>query len=348
MLGVNRRVSWAILLSVLSAFGMATRGASTELPLISLIASLEHRGKNTMTTMPRDSEADQAFIRMLEAFVAGDEASAMVAVPLAGYEVKRISQTGRQYTVLVDAADAIGPTIVLASAPQRDLIFEAPHGVADRATDIQSALGLTRLGARALILAGAHRCAASSSSVCSGKTRICGDGRERYRTSDVAHNVGTRFHMAHTILARAWPKATVVQLHGFGAKGSDSWVVISDTSKESRPGDTAFTGKVRDGIRDWFGKPERAVSCQDPEDKRFDYRTLCARTNVQGRDLNGSPDVCLKSSDTATGRFLHVEQSWEIRREARDHWAEIDDHPMGVVVIDAIGKALPCTLAACR
>lgn len=238
--------------------------------------------------------------------------------------------------------------MVLAAAPQRDLIVQAPHSVADRATDIQSAIALTRLGARALVLAGAHRCAARAESACSGRTRICGDGRAPYRTSDVAHSPDTRFHTAHLILTGAWPEAAVVQLHGFVVKGTDAWVVLSDGSRESRPGDTALTGQVRDGVRAWFRRPERAVSCQDPDDERFDYRTLCARTNVQGRHLNGVTDVCSDSAEAASGRFLHVEQAWEIRREVRENWRDIDSAPLATIVLDSLGVAIPCTLSACR
>jgi hypothetical protein len=323
-----------------------TASAETPTPLISLIASLDHAGKDSIGSMPGNRQTHLAFLQMLETIVAGNEDA--ISVESAGYELKRVTQDGRRYTVLIDAAESVGPTVVLAAAPQRDLIFEAPHGMADRATDIQSAIALTRLGARALILAGAHRCAAMSESSCSGQTRICGDGRNPYRTSDGAHNPDTRFHMAHLVLTDAWPESTAVQLHGFGVKGTDAWVVLSDGSRESRPGDTALSGAVRDGIRVWFGRPERAVSCQDPNDERYDYRTLCARTNVQGRHLNDSADSCNVTGETASGRFLHVEQAWEIRREVRAHWRNIDSAPLATVVIDALGVALPCTLAACR
>lgn len=134
--------------------------------------------------------------------------------------------------MLFGLLQSVGPTIVLAKAPQRDLIIEAPHGIADRATDIQS------------------------ESSCSGRTQICGDGRNPYRTSDTAHNPDTRFHTAHLILTDFWPKAVVVQLHGFGVKNTDAWVVLSDTSRDRRPGDTELTGQVRDGIRAWFRKTD--------------------------------------------------------------------------------------------
>ena len=332
--------------------GLALAGipahAADHLPLTAFIVDLDHASKNSMRAMPGLQQTGLAFTAMLDTAVNGDIEMIRQAAEAAGYWVRSITQAGRDYLVLFDLLQTVGPTVVLAKAPQRDLIIEAPHGIADRATDIQSAIALTRLGARALILAGAHRCASRSESSCSGRTRICGDGRNPYRTSDTAHNPDTRFHTAHLILTDVWPKAVVVQLHGFGVKNTDAWVVLFDTSHDRRSGDTELTGQVRDGIRAWFRKTERAVTCQDPEDDRISYRKLCARTNVQGRDLNGVEDTCHDSAETATGRFLHVEQAWEIRREVRENWQAIDDAPLATVVLDSLSAAIPCTLSACR
>lgn len=343
------RLTLRVLLA-LAFMAISAANAHTDedrLALLKFIASLDHAGKNSLSAMPTHARTGLAFAGMLEAALSDDAAALEQVAVGAGYRVRHITQSGKDYLVLFDLLQSVGPTIVLAKTPQRDLIVEAPHGIADRATDIQSAIALTRLGARALILAGAHRCASRSESPCSGRSGICGDGRAPYRTSDTAHNPDTRFHTAHLILTDAWPQSTVVQLHGFGVKNTDAWVVLSDSSKESRPGDRALAGQVRDGIRTWFGTPKRAVSCQDPDDKRFSYRTLCARTNVQGRHLNGVLDVCGTTAESASGRFLHVEQAWEIRREVRENWENIDRAPLATVVIDALGRAISCTLSAC-
>ncbi len=341
-------VASLLLIAFLVESTAAANESKERLPLTWFIASLDHASKNSLRDMPSIAQTGIAFAGMLEAALSGDSGAAEEAAARAGYRIRQIMQEGRAYLVLFDERQSAGPTIVLAKTPQRDLIIEAPHGIADRATDIQSAIALTRLGARALILAGAHRCASRSESVCSGRTRICGDGRAPYRTSDAAHSTDTRFHTAHLMLADAWPDAMVVQLHGFGVKGTDAWVVLSDGSEARRPGDSALVGQVRDSIRGHFGRPERAVSCQDPEDERFSYRTLCARINVQGRHLNGVGDVCRATAETASGCFLHIEQAWEIRREVRQNWEDIDGAPLATIAIDSLGVAIPCTLSACQ
>ena len=343
-MGVLRKsvLALALLLAAVSA------QADDHLPLTSFIADLDHASKNSMRAMPGLEQTGLAFSAMLHTALDGDVKLTRQAAKPAGYRVREISQAGQDYLVLFDLLQSVGPTIVLARTPQRELIIEAPHGIADRATDIQSAIALTRLGARALILAGAHRYASRSESSCSGRTRICCDGRNPYRTSDTAHNPDTRFHTAHLILTDAWPKAVVVQLHGFGVKDTDAWVVLSDKSRDKRPGDTELTGQVRDGVRARSGLTERTVSCQDPEDDRISYRKLCARTNVQGRHLNGVEDTCHDSAATASGRFLHVEQAWQIRQKVRESWRNIDEAPLATIVLDSLGAVVPCTLSACR
>ena len=337
----------ALLLLGLVLSGISAN-ADDRLSLTKFIADLDHASKNTITSMPELDQTAVAFLAMLEMALNGEEEMTRKAAKTAGYRLRQVTQAGRDYLVLFDLLRSVGPTIVLAKTPLRELIIEAPHGIADRATDIQSAIALTQLGARALLLAGAHRCASRSESSCSGRTWVCGDGRAPYRTSDTAHNPDTRFHTAHLILTNAWPKALVVQLHGFAIKNTDALVVLSDGSLEKRAGDSELIEQVRDGIRMQFGRRNSAVSCQDPEDDRIPYRKLCARTNVQGRHLNGVEDVCHDSAATASGRFLHIEQAWEIRREVREHWRAIGESPQATVVLDSLGAAIPCTISACR
>jgi len=197
-----------------------------------------------------------------------------------------------------------------------------------------------RLGARALVISGANRCAAKAESPCSGKTRVCRDGNNPYRASDPAHNPATLFHVAHRSFSQRWPKSIVFQPHGFENSGRSVWFVISDGSTEKRPGDTMLTGRVRDAIRQAIGR-ERAVSCQDPDDKSMQTRWLCASTTVQGRDLNGSPDACHSNAERASGRFLHIEQSYEeVRRGYGLDWANLAAYPGSAAILAAATPAL--------
>jgi hypothetical protein len=185
-----------------------------------------HRMADSILTMPKIAPVERAFTAALSAAVAGDMAAARREADAAGYLVLERKQAGRDYMILVEKDGAgLGPTIAIATTPVRNAIIEAPHPIKDRGTDKQAAILFFEVGARALILSGANRCAAQASSPCSGRTRICGDGRSAYRVSDPAHNTMTLFHVAHRFFTRNWPDAIAVQPHGFNNAGSSAWFV---------------------------------------------------------------------------------------------------------------------------
>ncbi len=351
---VLRWIASSCLITAMALMGCGARGVQTiaanrevALPLVASVGRTVHAAADAFVDMPQTPEQATAFEAALKALIAGDMAQATVAAGKAGYGIQRIEQGGVGYVIMQDTRrPVVGATVYLATAPTRDIILSAPHPVVDWATDIESAIAMPKLGARALILAGANRCAALRKSSCSGHTSVCGS-RERYRASDGAHNTATLFHLAHAVLARSWPQSVVVQLHGFGRRDTRAWVVLSDGSYAKRPRGQDLTERVRDRIRVRLGADDKAVSCQDPEDARYSFRALCSRSNVQGRMLNGSSNVCEKSTQTASGRFLHIEQSWDIRQPFQKHWREIDRYPKALAVIDALADVVPCRLSPC-
>ncbi len=349
-----RWMALTYLVAGIAIMGCGARGAQTiasdrevALPLVASVGRTVHMAADAFIDLPQTPEQAVAFKEALEALIANNMERANDSASKAGYRIQRVEQAGRGYIIMQETrSPVVGPTIYLATAPTRDIILSTPHPVLDRLTDIESAIALPRLGARALILAGASRCAALRKSRCSGRTSICGS-RERYRVSDGAHHTASLFHIAHTILAQRWPQSLVVQLHGFSRRDTSAWAVISDGSFAKRPQGLDVAEQIRDRIRNRLGAENKAVSCQDPRDERFSFRALCARTNVQGRMLNGSPNACATSTQTASGRFLHIEQSWELRQPFKAHWNEIDRHPQALAVIDALAEAVPCNLAPC-
>lgn len=308
-----------------------------------------HRAADSLSSMPKSTERATAFVRALDALLDGRVALARGHAAAAGYAIAEKPQNGRRYRILFDRDRVgIGPTVAIAVSPVRDAVIEAPHPVIDRATDSQAVALFFQLGARALIIAGANRCAARAFSPCSGRTAVCGDGRERYRTSDPAHNTALLFDHAHRALMRRWPNAVAVQPHGFNNAGSPAWFVISDGSSEKRAGDDGLAGRVRDRIRRSLGRRDRAVSCQDPADRDIQTRWLCATTNVQGRALNGSADACRSAASRSSGRFLHIEQDYhDVRRGFLADWRKLDGYPGSRAIRDALKRELPCIRRGC-
>jgi hypothetical protein len=62
-------------------------------------------------------------------------------------------------------------------------------------------------------------------------------------------------------------------------------------------------------------------------------------TNTQGRLLNGSPDPCDLRPDTATGLFVHMEQSYDGLRDNEESWLRVGDAVADAFAPQAIGEA---------
>ena len=97
-------------------------------------------------------------------------------------------------------------------AEQLPLIIEVPHPVADWFTDPQAVTIFRQSRARALLVAGTHRCANSDYSTCTGQTWACGP-LEAYRVSDAAHTAQSMFQATHRALLPCDGTTIALQLH---------------------------------------------------------------------------------------------------------------------------------------
>lgn len=294
--------------------------------LVQWIETRPHAPRDTLADVSADAARIEAFERAVDAVARGARPSDGGAVIALGASV-----------TAVVAGDDIGPTVVIDGAASRDLVIGVPHPVFEAGTAALGALLMERVGARALIVAGAHRCAARTESPCDGRTRACsGPAPAPYRLSDGAHNPATRYHAAHAALARAWPGAVFVSLHGMSA-GLGIAAILSDGSTDRRA-TAALPEIVRDRLRAVPGLADRrVVSCNALADTGF--TRLCGTTNAQGRLLNGSPDACGTGAPVAGGRFLHAELSMDDLRLFRRHperWRDIPLIARLVAALDAL------------
>jgi hypothetical protein len=288
---------------------------------------------------------------VLSLLLQGQRAEAEMAAQKLSYRVILVQEQGIEYDVAMHER-GVGPIVVLNREPLRDLVVEAPHPRADRLTDMQAAAIFVATGARALLIAGAHRCADQNASTCSGKSAICGN-REAYRRSDVAHATPTAFHGAHVFLTDQWSQALVVQLHGFSNPGSPAWFVLSDGTKRDAASDAPHH-RIRASLRQSLGQREVAISCQDRNDRDVRTRWLCGRWNVQGRQLNGSPQPCVRGASTLAGgevssRFVHIEQTYKPLREPFSRFAPhmALQRPGPMALVRAISEASHCISVNC-
>lgn len=204
----------------------------------------------------------------------------------------------------------------------RPLIVEAPHPFYDEGTLEQAVKIFVALDARALLVAGTHRCASLAPSGCDGFTAACEGTPTRYRESDMAHNNHSVFQLAHEILAANFADDIVLSLHGMVGTGgiiSDGTLIpTSSTALVAR-----FTRELAALVAD-----QPIISC-NAWPGVDSAENLCGTTNTQGRYLNGIiEDHCLQAAIYSSGRFLHLEQGRDLRAR-------------GVELITALDRTLP-------
>jgi len=143
---------------------------------------------------------------------------------------------------------------------------------------------------------------------------------ENYRISDSAHETGQVFQEAHEAFLTAFTDVVAIGLHGFeqNTDTGEPFVVASDGTDnpdidqmtgESDPNNVAnrFTTLFNSGST----IPDAAWSCNDGG--LGPTTQLCANHDVQGRFANLSANTCSSLASSSTGRFLHIEQSGDIR-----------------------------------
>ncbi|HET9452307.1 MAG TPA: hypothetical protein VFO83_15560 [Aggregicoccus sp.] len=271
-----------------------------------------------------------AFERAFGRLLGGADPTAVQELQQLGFSVSRYREASSRASWLLvqEAENSGGGTFAINLSPARDLWLEAPHADSDKGTLEQSAAQVVALGARALLITGANRCASATTTACeSGVTAAC-DGR--LRTSDAAHFADNYFTAAHRALRAAFPTAVAVSIHGMESSGKEA-AVVSNGTRLPNPGSLSL--RLRDAVNRYLGASGgQAFSCNDPAENGK-FRPLCGATNVQGRIDNGSGDACYAGATSAQDRFLHVEQGPELRSgRGMD--------PVG----QALAETIPCSL----
>ncbi len=207
---------------------------------------------------------------------------------------------------------------------REQLILQSPHPKHDRNTGLQGIYCYKHLRAKAFFVSGTHRCNHTDRSACSGTTQTCGN-RSAFRISDMPHIDSSIFHRSTQVLYQLIPNSVFVQLHGFGKRTSDPFVILSNGSqitptvdyisllaKQLYLEDTSLTFKIAHIDLAW--------------------RRLRGFYNLQGRYINNSASDCHTNASTTTGRFIHLEQERLKLRATPNGWNKLKN-ALGVVFI---------------
>lgn len=258
--------------------------------------------RSTGAYSPPTPEAAAALRRTVAAALGPDPGSAAPMAKTAGYA----SCQDRDVVILVPSPGHA--LVALRRGAARPLVVGVAHPLHEPLTPAQGRLAFSRWRARALVVAGAHRCSGTLPSPCSGKTAVCGAEREAFRESDAGHSTSTLFQVTHEALLAFDPQLTVISLHGMADEG----ISLSEGTRRT----VSSSSLLARAARALAGAmpTERITACQAGAGVPI-ARRRCGLTNVQGRLVNGSPAPCRLPAPLSTGRFLHIEQSFLVRRD---------------------------------
>jgi hypothetical protein len=317
-----------------------------EVPLVAWVTARQHALPNSLAAFSETDDRLATFRAFADSLATGDWAKVRQLAPAVSYEIVAISEGDVWFVVASDdSATGRGPTLIVNTNARKDLIAEAPHVPFEAGTGEQAVTLVRDLGGRAALVSGAHRCASRSFTTCNGKTAVCGN-LEGYRDSDVGHNMATMFNAAHVAFAERWNQSIVVSLHGMKEdEAGRTQIIISNGIRGEDKGEMTAATKLRLALTGSFNPPGTVVDCNYRPDDAFNYRKLCGYTNVQGRHVNGGPDACLQSVDSGTGRFIHLEQDWNVLRPYAQNWARLDENERARAITKAFAGVVPAISA---
>lgn len=268
---------------------------------------------------PDDEEAT-SWQALIEDLLLGDLTTADALATAAAYEVVRFTDTSddedRLFYILQRAAGGENYWGVYVFNPSscQQLLLEAPHPMADLHTEDEALYVFNQMDATALFVAGTHRCNVMATSSCSGTTTVCTGSSEAFRLSDVAHNSASAFHLATRALVEEYPKAIVIQLHGFSKGTGDPSLIMSNGTRITPA--TDYVSMIYDALVAQDASLTAKIAHED-----LSWSELIALTNVQGRMVNASFDPCAQSATSTQGRFIHIEQEYDALRKNDTGWA---------------------------
>jgi hypothetical protein len=221
-------------------------------------------------------------------------------------------------------------TFVFNTSPLRPhLVIQSPHSRFDTNTGYESVRVYQHADGRALFISGAHRCNGLTDSPCDGTTSVCGGSLQPYRYSDQAHVVLATFQIATEAMLEHDPALVVVQPHGFAQLEGDPDLILSNGTR-TMPTGMDYAVAIRDAIQAVDPSLTAKVGHID-----LSWTRLLGGTNTQGRLVNGSADPCGTGASSATGQFVHIEQTKPGLRDSSQNWMKLAQAVANTVPVEA-------------
>jgi hypothetical protein len=260
----------------------------------------------------------EAIESSVEALVSDQGLLAAAEVAVVGYELCRGEDEEAGIALWRPLQPGTGRALFAWRAvAARPLIVGVPHANFEQLTLEEGVAMFDQLDARALIVTGTHRCANEAAAGCDGNTSVCSGESGPYRESDMAHVEDSVFQVAHEALSSIFEEDIVMSLHGMSGLGiSISSGVLGQVADDSFH--SLFATELLLSFAD-----EDITSC-NPYPGGSTQQRLCGTTNVQGRFVNGSESPCDTPAEEISGRFIHLEQSLEVRQQYDEIIEDLD------------------------
>lgn len=205
------------------------------------------------------------------------------------------------------------------SACRSELIIQSPHPKYDTNTGNQGIYCFKNTDARVFCLSGTHRCNHSTFSSCSGTSSVCSGSSAAFQISDMPHNTNNAYHKTTELLYNNIANSVFVQLHGFGKKSTDPYVIMSNGTRDTPLG-TDYATLLQSQLLAEDNLLTFKVAHVD-----LTWTRLIGFTNTQGRFINGENNPCSNAISTTTGRFIHLEQEKIRLRNDASVWIKVSN-----------------------
>ena len=290
---------------------------------------------NLITNMPSNSGNDfiepsaAEFIiweSTIEDILLDDMPAADVHANSIGYEIILFTDNtvtpNKLYYILERETSSMnywGTYVFNPTACRPTLIIQSPHPEYDTNTGNQGIYCFKNTDAKAFCISGTHRCNNSNYTTCSGTSSVCSGASSAFQISDLPHNTNTVFQKTTEILYNDIANSVFIQLHGFGKKSTDPYVILSNGSR-STPSGTDYAVAFQNAL---FAEDNLLTFKVAHVD--LTWTRLIGFTNTQGRLLNGENTPCTSSASATTGRFIHLEQEKSRLREDASTWVKVSN-----------------------
>jgi len=272
------------------------------------IERIANRGSNAFVAPASDEVAQ--FGAAIGALMTGNIEDARALLDTLNYDLYTLNDdSGPSYLVAQERSKGFRGqgTYIVDLKYLRNVAVEVPHPLWDRNTPEEGVAVFQALGARALFIAGTHRCAnPDTPSGCSGTTTSCSGPSIPVRISDAPHFTGNFMYAAHGATLQLAPPSLGINLHG---NASEPYAIQISDGTRTFADDTPLVNQLRSALLERLAD---VGSCNVEED-HLGPSNLCGTTNAQGRLSNASPEPCTMSVSKPSGLFLHIEQHQYVR-----------------------------------